>query len=262
MASIGQELKRERELRGISLNEIADSTKINIRFLRALEENQLDILPEQFFTKGIIRNYAKYLGLDEQSVINTYLESLGAQTKQEKLAGENEDELRKTLATPPKEKRISLLFALMVLVILSLIIIMYFLFREGESLPQNLSKIQSTPQKAQEKPMPNLPVIQEEPEVEPEELNLEILVQQETWIEIFADQEKLDTGLKYPGDRLQFKANKEFLIHIGNAGGITYTINGKAGIKFGEPGTVKRDILITSDNYKDFLDEKEKNLDL
>ena len=43
MIPIGQDLKRERELRGISLKEIAEFTKINIRLLRALEEDQLDV---------------------------------------------------------------------------------------------------------------------------------------------------------------------------------------------------------------------------
>ncbi len=261
MASIGQDLKRERELRGISLNEIADSTKINIRFLRALEEDRFDILPEQFFTKGIIRTYAKYLGLDEQGVINTYLESLGTQAMQEKSAGENKDRSSEGPNTPPKEKRIFLLFVLIVVIVLSLIIIMYFVFRKEESPPPNMSKIKSTPQKIQEKPRLKPPVIQEEPEIEQEELNLEIIVQQETWIEIFADQEMLETGIKYPGDRLQLKALREFLIHIGNAGGIAYTINGKEGIKFGDSGTVKRDIQITLENYNDFLVEKEKTLD-
>ncbi|NOR13733.1 MAG: helix-turn-helix domain-containing protein, partial [Candidatus Aminicenantes bacterium] len=66
MLPIGQDLKRERELRGISLKEIAESTKINIRFLRALEDDQFDALPGKFFTRGIIRGYAKYLGLEEE----------------------------------------------------------------------------------------------------------------------------------------------------------------------------------------------------
>ena len=76
MASLGQELRRERELRGISLNEISDSTKIGIRYLRALENDNLEILPGRFFTKGIIRAYAKYLGLDEESVLNKYYEDI------------------------------------------------------------------------------------------------------------------------------------------------------------------------------------------
>ena len=76
MASLGQELKRERELRGISLKEIAEATKINLRFLRSLEENQFDLLPGKFFIRGIIRSYAGYLGLEEHAILNLYQETL------------------------------------------------------------------------------------------------------------------------------------------------------------------------------------------
>ena len=130
MASIGQELKRERELRGVSLKEIADSTKINLRFLRALEEERFDILPEQFFTRGIIRTYANYLGLDEQSVLNTYIESQKTREIQEISDADKKAEIIESPESVLKEKNISRFFTLMVLAIIALIIVMYFVFRK------------------------------------------------------------------------------------------------------------------------------------
>ncbi len=259
MASIGQELKRERELRGISLKEIAESTKINLRFLRALEEDRFDLLPEQFFTRGIIRTYAKYLGLDEQSALNTYIESLQNQEIKEIPDGGKRIETRESPDSGPKEKKISWIFALMVLAVIVLIIVMYFALRKEKDPSNNTMKIQPTIQETQEKPLPPPPVAQEEPETKPQELNIEILVQQETWLEIFADQEMVDSGIKYPGDRLQFKALQELLIHIGNAGGVQYTINGQPGKKFGEAGAVKRDIQITLENFEDFIVKEEES---
>jgi cytoskeletal protein RodZ len=76
MASLGQELKRERELRAVSLTDIANSTKINSRYLRALEEDRWDLLPGVFFIKGVIRAYAKCIGLDENSLVNKYHEEV------------------------------------------------------------------------------------------------------------------------------------------------------------------------------------------
>jgi len=78
-------------------------------------------------------------------------------------------------------------------------------------------------------------------------------------MEIYADQQMVDSGIKNPGDRIQLRALREFLIHIGNAGGITYTLNGQKGKIFGEPGAVKRDIQITTDNFKDFITGKEES---
>jgi transcriptional regulator with XRE-family HTH domain len=258
MASIGQELKRERELRGISLKEIADSTKINIRFLRALEEDRIDLLPEQFFTRGIIRTYAKYLGLDEQSVLNTYLEGLHSKESREKSTEDKKPEESEKFESLPKEKNKLWLFVLVVLVIIALTIIMYFVLRKDESPPPEMTKSDPATQNTVEKLIPTTPITREEPEIKQDALDLEITVQEETWLEIFADQEMVDSGTKIPGERLQFKALQEFLIHIGNAGGITYTINGEEGIKFGELGEVERDIQITLDNYQDFIVKKEE----
>src|SRR3954466_15474556 len=65
MASFGERIKREREMRGVSLEEIAESTKIGKRNLEALETEDFDKLPGGIFNKGFVRAYAKYLGLDE-----------------------------------------------------------------------------------------------------------------------------------------------------------------------------------------------------
>ena len=72
MATLGQELKKERESRSISLDEMAASTKIVARYLQALEEDRFDIMPGGFFIKGIIRTYAGYVGLDADAVLAKY----------------------------------------------------------------------------------------------------------------------------------------------------------------------------------------------
>src|SRR2546422_11493588 len=73
MASFGETLKRERELREISLRQISEATKINIRYLEALEENRFDALPGGLFNKGFIRAYATFIGVDGESMVDAYL---------------------------------------------------------------------------------------------------------------------------------------------------------------------------------------------
>src|SRR5205085_6782814 len=72
LASFGEELRREREIRGISLKEIADSTKISKRFLEAIERNDHKTLPAPVFTRGFVREYARYLGLNAEEMVNRY----------------------------------------------------------------------------------------------------------------------------------------------------------------------------------------------
>ncbi len=72
LASFGEDLRREREIRGISLKEIADATKISKRFLEAIERNDHRTLPAPVFTRGFVREYARYLGLSCEEMVNRY----------------------------------------------------------------------------------------------------------------------------------------------------------------------------------------------
>ena len=69
MAGFGEYLRREREMRGVSLEEISIATKISIRFLQAIENEEISKLPGGIFTRSFVRTYARYLGLDEERVL-------------------------------------------------------------------------------------------------------------------------------------------------------------------------------------------------
>src|ERR1700734_633093 len=68
----GEHLKREREMRGVSLEEISTATRIATRFLVALENEQWEQLPGGVFNRGFIRAIARFLGLDEDSLVSEY----------------------------------------------------------------------------------------------------------------------------------------------------------------------------------------------
>jgi len=71
-APFGEHLKREREMRGVSLEEISAATRISTRFLEALEHDHWDQLPGGVFNRGFIRSVARFLGLDEDSLVAEY----------------------------------------------------------------------------------------------------------------------------------------------------------------------------------------------
>jgi cytoskeleton protein RodZ len=77
LAGFGEKLRRERELRGISLDQIATATKISTRMLKALEDEKFDLLPGGIFNKGFIRSYAKFLGIDEEQAVADYVAATG-----------------------------------------------------------------------------------------------------------------------------------------------------------------------------------------
>jgi cytoskeletal protein RodZ len=71
--SFGDELRRERELREISLREVAEATKVNIRYLEAMERDDFEHLPGGVFNRGFVRAYAQYIGVDPEAMVNSYL---------------------------------------------------------------------------------------------------------------------------------------------------------------------------------------------
>src|SRR5438067_4704786 len=104
LASFGEELRREREIRAISLKEIADATKISKRFLDAIERNDHKTLPAPVFTRGFVREYARYLGLNAEEMVNRYNYAAAGDDRIEKSA--HLDRLTPkpsdALAEPPK----------------------------------------------------------------------------------------------------------------------------------------------------------------
>ena len=82
MGAFGERLQREREMRGITLEEISESTKITSRCLRALEEEEFDKLPGGVFNKGFVRAYAAYLGLDEDKAVADFVAASGGEKEQ------------------------------------------------------------------------------------------------------------------------------------------------------------------------------------
>jgi cytoskeleton protein RodZ len=75
VGSFGEHLRREREMRGISLDEIVATTKIGRRLLVALEEEQFELLPGGIFNKSYVRAYAKCVGIDEDEAVAEYLQA-------------------------------------------------------------------------------------------------------------------------------------------------------------------------------------------
>src|SRR5260370_36201088 len=72
MSAFGERLRREREMRGITLDELSESTKISRRHLESLEREDFDSLPGGIFNKGFVRSYARFLGLDEDQAVADY----------------------------------------------------------------------------------------------------------------------------------------------------------------------------------------------
>jgi cytoskeleton protein RodZ len=120
MPTFGENLRREREMRGIPLEEISSATKISIRFLQALENDDFASIPGGIFVRGFIRAYAGYLGLDQEQVMAEY---------QSVAQSEDYELTRISSANRPARKRGRRISVLPLVVAVALLISGYALFR-------------------------------------------------------------------------------------------------------------------------------------
>lgn len=110
MESLGHYLRHERELRQMSLEEIAQTTRIPIRMLQHLEDDDLERLPGEVFTRGFLKSYARSVGLSVDDVLARH----GQRQSQPEIAP-----APITAITPPETgRRFGIAIALVILLIL------------------------------------------------------------------------------------------------------------------------------------------------
>src|SRR6201987_4199902 len=79
MFEIGSSLREARLRQGLEFPEIEQAIKVRGKYLRALEDEQFDVLPAQTYVKGFLRSYAEYLGLDGQLYVDEYNSRYGSE---------------------------------------------------------------------------------------------------------------------------------------------------------------------------------------
>jgi cytoskeletal protein RodZ len=104
LESFGEKLRKQREHRGITLEAVANTTKISTRMLKALEDEHFDQLPGGVFNKGFVRAYARQIGLNEEEAVNDYLAALAESQVQSQPIVPN---FRHTAAGPAPESAAS-----------------------------------------------------------------------------------------------------------------------------------------------------------
>lgn len=267
MASLSERLKRERELRGISLKQISEETRIGVRFLEALEEDRLEVIPGEFYRRSYLRSYARYLGLDEDRALNAYDFS-----KKDKRPDEEDPEPQEPRPVPSWLKW---MVAALLVVGPAVLLLRAIPASTRESAPPvtaaptaTLSPRESLPAPALEPTIPFPAEVDAAPApssslarpIEDGALHLVISTVESCWLEIEVDGEVVITGLKEQGFRQEVVARREVRMWLGNAGGVKLLVNDREGAPLGRPGQVRRDLTITPENFREFVaDRKDRS---
>ncbi|MDH4257412.1 MAG: DUF4115 domain-containing protein, partial [Candidatus Aminicenantes bacterium] len=148
---------------------------------------------------------------------------------------------------------------MMIIIFIFLIVFVFIHFSGGEkesSLPQEELQASALTKEDNPASLPEV-VSLDKTAFEIHNLTLEISFLEETWLQVYSDGKLMVEDIKGPGERITVEASKEFLIHLGNAGGVSYKLNDREGKPLGSSGTTVRGIRITTENYTEFLVQRQ-----
>lgn len=295
MESPGEYLKRERELRGITLDKVHEVTRIQAKYLEALEADDYARLPAPAFVKGFIRAYCKHLGVDEDDAVLRYEVFLREQEGGEEEEPRVEEPTPEEITAGPHKANTRNIILLVAAGVVIIILIYVFSSMKGGEGPERVVEEDAVEAPAPEaageevaeeavdeaadeaadageaapvpeaapapkpepepvtKPAPTpvprpkpapAPAIAPAPPVEEKEPEgryaLTLEAKETVWVEVAIDNDEPFDVILRAGEGVTWRADREFALVVGNAGGVTMTFDGKEYGPLGESGEVIR----------------------
>jgi cytoskeletal protein RodZ len=270
METIGEYLKRIREERGLSIQQVADKTRISPIYIQALEENRLEKFPGEVFARGFVRVYGHCLGLDDPDTMTRFTQSARPFFRER-------DENRRTTEQSAEQEKIrkerqSRIIQAAIVTVLGLTILTVYVINSRHSLvtkepagpvsdppsaPVSETVIPVEPSPELTEPAVNKPALKEAEPTKPvntpplpapvEGLVLVIEAVESSWVSAKIDGGGTKEVFLEPGEKVTWKASDHFLVSFGNAGGVKVRFNGKSLPPFGPKGAVVKNVKIARD---------------
>jgi len=269
MENPGEYLKREREQRKVPLSKIAEATRVPLKSLEALEADDFDSLPHPTFVKGYIKSYCKVLGLDETDSVlrfELYLrEKSGNAEEEQDLAGEKKASLGRFSPSGHGDGfrpsgPFSAGYVITALIVIAVVAVIYY-YTSSPKAPEHISAPEpvassenaASPQETSLEAKPEAVKTAEEKKPEKHESAakeqfagenhlLVVSATELTWVKIaIDDEEPFDVVLK-AGEKVSWKASRVFSLVVGNAGGVSLTLDGE---DFGPLGSSAEVVKLT-----------------
>jgi transcriptional regulator with XRE-family HTH domain len=218
----GEHLRREREMRGVSLDEISAATRISTRFLEAIEKDQWDQLPGGVFNRGFIRSIARFLGLDEDSLVAEYA------------LGNSNGAPAPAAAAPKVPSRMPRNWQPAVTAVVVIVLLLaggiFGLHRYGDDLSAWIhSRYQAVRAAGKSAPAPDAGT-------PAAVLTLKLQAIKPTDVKVSADGKIVFDGAVQPGDSRHFDAQDHFDVSASDSSAVRLDLNGQALAAIGTPG--------------------------
>jgi len=263
--SLGKTLKRIRESKHLSLEEVSERSRISKYIVSTIEEDRLVEIKSPFYAKSFVRTYAAFLGAMNEAGVKEYL-AKGAAAQQQVLQKKQETVLRPSVKTAqPRQIDFSVItkYKRQILAIVIVVLVLWFLsfvVAQAGKFIRNIPKAKhvkaavvkkEAPKKIEnEKPKEPVKEIKKEAVVEKIELiELEVTASKNTWLQVTVDGEMTFKGSFKKSNKDIWKAKKEIKLEMGDSGAIKMNLNGKPLNFTGKKGE-KKEIVITKDGIK------------
>jgi hypothetical protein len=255
----GELLRHEREERGLTIEDLWRTTKINRNTLRALEASDALHLPAPIYTRGFVKAYAREVGLNPESTADEYLRWLEPLHPQPLHAGEGDhavakEDVRHLLAATHGRRFTHLTLALAAIGLGVYLVSVYrsagpteYVDHTDADYANPAAQPDATPAAAQDtQPDAAAAALMDGP------LRVEFVTEAECWLAARVDGERVFAKLLRPGERQTLDIADEIVLRVGEPGALSFSINGVTGRPLGpagQPVTVR----ITRDNFREFL---------
>jgi cytoskeleton protein RodZ len=259
-ASFGEQLRTAREARGVTLREISDQTRIPMRYLEAIENNDYKPLPGGIFNRSFIKKYANYIGFDENEAVESY-----SRTARE--MGTSSDEVSTTPyasqsmiymdSASTRSPVVTFLLMAVILGILSLGV--YAVLHWYQRRAVEPAKAPATPQsqagvKSATNPAPTSSPVDTSPASTEFRVQLKA-VGLPVWVHTVSDDGTTVVTTLQPGDTREFSPGQQVYIKLAkmNTNALHVTINGReAKLPYDTKGN-SAEITIKRDSYAQYL---------
>ena len=264
LKKFAEELKTERESKNITPQQIANKTKIDVKFIRAIEDARFDILPD-LYVRAFIKEYASIIDLNPEEVINKFAIAKHGKTEEKQVVEEKtvvhankveepvlqETEVEANTAGIKKKSNLSFVFGIGVATVV--LILIYFLFIK-EQVPEIISEQTNGKSFEEDQPAFEIDTTKnithvEENIIPNDSLQLSVNTFQRVWVKVLSDNKIRQEGMVDANSKLTYNAFKEFRIVVGNAGNVSIEFNGKQLKDIGKAGEI-RNLIINADTVR------------
>ena len=263
MSDFGGKLRLARERRGISLGQIAASTKISIAALEALERNDVSKLPGGIFTRAFVRSFALEVGLDPDDTVREFLERFQGAPVAPIAAPSIIAAEESNFETQQRIAGVVLKLALISVPLIG--VVLYFTMRSRPAdrsvapqtstaaplpldFPTPLATRGAPPSAAPAAPVPR----PAEAAAPSRTMTLELHPTGECWIKLTVDGQPVLSRLMLAGEIDVRQVHDTAVIEVGDAGAFAFSVDGRPGKSLGQTGQV-RTARITKQTLAEYL---------